>query len=519
MLTNPAQWILHNSQNHLSQCHHKAQPSLCISETSVPTPHSCISAAKWTVPCSFCASWMTSVLLFTLVICHAGKFPSFFPILWPPRLGHLDFHRLRHGDTLVHEIVMTQWINWTPFLQCDLHDLWVQFFPKRFPVNWWASTTHAYFALRLSDSPQLSLRWWLWTLHAVAVVSFRVQTSRFIRVRNSNFVRVDQHNVARCNCAWSDTKRHIVKEIDINCFQSHKLKTWHASVNVHNLRPAVAFDVQSVRTNISKMQTEIATFGRPGGKHIRAPATNSCNSSRTTNKPKTITMQDSAAQESKHANPLMNMPFRPPSRTAPYWEFEQRMFPSLSLTVERLGASAPFSAEPHQRTTSFRGCEKWAHLRPSNMMHTHPRLLNMHHPDRRDSHGIYRVQSCRPSSWCHHGNQWLNQPNCPLTRLQTLSVHLKCWLISKETRVRTTSLRYRNVGDVLQNPSSVFQRNFQCVLRPGTWTSSPRLKLAWHRGAPRTTLDRSCPRPRCFLTWAQNPSWECSGFLVFTACS
>ena len=140
------------------------------------------------------------------------------------------------------------------------------------------------------------------------VVSFRVQTSRFIRVRNSNFVRVDQHNVAKCNCAWSHTKRHIVKKIDINCFQSHKLKTWHVSVNVHNLRPAVAFDVQSVRTNISKMQTEIATFGRPGGKHIRAPQTNSCNSSRTTDEPKTIKVQDSAAQESKHANPLMNMP-------------------------------------------------------------------------------------------------------------------------------------------------------------------------------------------------------------------
>ena len=39
--------------------------------------HMSFSVAKWTLLPSFCATLMTSLLLFTLVICHAGIFSSF----------------------------------------------------------------------------------------------------------------------------------------------------------------------------------------------------------------------------------------------------------------------------------------------------------------------------------------------------------------------------------------------------------------------------------------------------------
>ena len=68
MQTNLALWIQHTSLNRLSLCY----LGLCTFDTAVPTPHffflrwqMSISAAKWTVLCSICASrifqWIASI--------------------------------------------------------------------------------------------------------------------------------------------------------------------------------------------------------------------------------------------------------------------------------------------------------------------------------------------------------------------------------------------------------------------------------------------------------------------------
>ena len=113
MQTNPVLWMQRKRLNRLWQCYLGAQHGLWILETSVLTPHpwqTSINDAKWTVLCSLCASWMTSLLLITLVIVHAGNFSSFFPFFVHCCFRIEDFVRLEHTNELVHNIFMSQWV-------------------------------------------------------------------------------------------------------------------------------------------------------------------------------------------------------------------------------------------------------------------------------------------------------------------------------------------------------------------------------------------------------------------------
>ena len=89
-----------------------------------------IIVATWTVLCSFGVSWMTFLLLFTLVICHGG-------------FGHLVFSLLEAwGSTCAKD--------------CDDLLNWILEFPsERFLIDSSASTVHAYFVFRVPEEPQV----------------------------------------------------------------------------------------------------------------------------------------------------------------------------------------------------------------------------------------------------------------------------------------------------------------------------------------------------------------------------
>ena len=77
-----------------------------------------INVPKWTFFFSFCASRMTSFLLFTLLNCHAGNFLSFSHFFVHRSFRILNCHRLRHRNNLVHQIAVTDRIE--PFSpRCD----------------------------------------------------------------------------------------------------------------------------------------------------------------------------------------------------------------------------------------------------------------------------------------------------------------------------------------------------------------------------------------------------------------
>ena len=87
--------------------------------------------AKWTVLCSFLC--FQDDLLFAFYIGHLPSW-QFFELL--PFFIHRcicirDFHRVEHGNELVHKIFMTQRVELL-FQQCDLRDLWVESFPNAF---------------------------------------------------------------------------------------------------------------------------------------------------------------------------------------------------------------------------------------------------------------------------------------------------------------------------------------------------------------------------------------------------
>ena len=140
-------WItLHGSQNRLSHCHLGIQPRLGVSEISVLTP------------LSWDDSSLTSLLLFTLVICQAGSFSIFLPFFLH---SIQDYHCLEHRSKLeLNELnplpaMRSSWSLGRALL-------------KRFLLDSWASTMHACFDFRLSDPSHVSLYCWFFTLQDMA---------------------------------------------------------------------------------------------------------------------------------------------------------------------------------------------------------------------------------------------------------------------------------------------------------------------------------------------------------------
>ena len=115
-----------------------------------------ISVAKWIVLCSFTASKMTSLLLYTLVSCQAKNFSSFTHVFAHCCLCIQNFHRLVQKNELVHKIIMTQRVKpllsnviFTIFRQSPFRTLSLRFM-SFLPM-------HICFDFRLSDPPHFSL--------------------------------------------------------------------------------------------------------------------------------------------------------------------------------------------------------------------------------------------------------------------------------------------------------------------------------------------------------------------------
>ena len=102
--TNLALWILHSSLYRLSQYHLRAQPGLCIFDTSAPTPHFFGMTdfhQRGKMDCSL------------PFFCFQDDLPFCF-LLWPCFVHCCfciqNFHRLGKRSALVHKIIMTQWV-------------------------------------------------------------------------------------------------------------------------------------------------------------------------------------------------------------------------------------------------------------------------------------------------------------------------------------------------------------------------------------------------------------------------
>ena len=180
MQTNLALWILRKSLSRLSLCHLDVPLGLSIFEIVVPTPYSwndkCpMSAAKWTVFPTLCASWMTCYFAPDFRQLPCWHFLELFPFFVHCGFRFRYFHCLRHRNELAHKIVTTQW---TPFPAkwSSWSSGWV---PSRcFLVDSLASTMHANFDLRVSRPPKVSLRWSLLALQSIAA---SIGTSNFVR--------------------------------------------------------------------------------------------------------------------------------------------------------------------------------------------------------------------------------------------------------------------------------------------------------------------------------------------------
>ena len=124
-----------------------------------------INDAKCTVLPSFLASAITSFLSLTFVSCHTDIFSSFFVLSLHCCLCIRCFHCWGHGNKLVHQIGVTQWIH--PFSRSLIFMILVRR-STRFLMDSSVSTMQAYFVLCSSTVRQVFLYLSRWCLQGIA---------------------------------------------------------------------------------------------------------------------------------------------------------------------------------------------------------------------------------------------------------------------------------------------------------------------------------------------------------------
>ena len=87
-----------------------------------------ISVAIWTGLCSFRASRITSFFAISFVHLPCRQLFELLPFLVHCCFCIRNFHRLGHGNELVHKMRKTQRVE--PLPQCDLRDLLMEPFPN-----------------------------------------------------------------------------------------------------------------------------------------------------------------------------------------------------------------------------------------------------------------------------------------------------------------------------------------------------------------------------------------------------
>ena len=160
MQTNPVLWMQRKSLNRLLKYHLGVQLDLCIVDTSVLSPL-CWEDRRPSLKqkmdiCFFCASKLTSFMLCTLVICHAGICSTFSHSLSTAASASGIFIAWGTGMNLCTRL---KWLNdLDPFSAMWFSWSFDRVLSKRVLVDSWASTMHACFDFRiLLDSVQVSL--------------------------------------------------------------------------------------------------------------------------------------------------------------------------------------------------------------------------------------------------------------------------------------------------------------------------------------------------------------------------